>query len=204
MALEIIDSDGLGALSMRELAKRLGVNAPSLYHYFDGKEAILLAVAHKLIARMPARKPMEAPWREYFVGVMIEYRRVLAAHPNTIGLMAHLRLASLITDSTFEHGTSAMADSGVPPELMLTITEAAEAFVFGWAFTRLGDTTLPELPANGPARRGLTETNTLSEDARFELACYALTDGFITMTDDDKLTRLRRRSARHGTSASPQ
>lgn len=33
-------SDGAGGLGMHELARRLGMKAPSLYTYFDGKEAL--------------------------------------------------------------------------------------------------------------------------------------------------------------------
>jgi hypothetical protein len=52
--------------------------------------------------------------------------------------------------------------------------------VFGWVFAKQADQQMPEVRADGPARRGLTDANTLSEDRRFELACYALTDGFMT------------------------
>ena len=178
-ALSIIDAEGLAALNMRRLATQLGVNAPSLYHYFPNKEAILLAVAQRAIGSMPAQKPTDEAWVDYFVRVMKEYRRVLLAHPNLVGLMAHLRLASLISDSTFEHGATAMADSGIPPELMLTITEAAEALVFGWVFSKEADRQMREVPADGTARRKLAEANALSEDQRFELACYSLTNGFL-------------------------
>jgi len=118
-------------------------------------------------------------WVDYFVRVMKEYRRVLLTHPNLVGLMAHLRLASLISDTTFEHGAAAMAESGIPRELMLTITEAAEALVFGWVYAKLADRELSDVTAEGPARRELAQTNALDEDRRFELACYALTNGFL-------------------------
>ncbi len=43
-AAAIIESDGVEALSMTHLAEALGVKAPSLYRYFDGKTALLRAV----------------------------------------------------------------------------------------------------------------------------------------------------------------
>ena len=179
-ALSIIDADGVDGLNMRRLATQLGVNAPTLYHYFDNKEAILFAVARRLVQRMPARKPRNEAWRDYFVGVLIQYRQVLLQHPKTVGLMAHLRMSSLVGDGTFEHATVTMGESGIPPELMLTITEAGEALVFGWVFSEVANDERRGPSTEGPARRQLLEANRLSDDRRFELACYALTDGFIT------------------------
>ncbi|HTC82023.1 MAG TPA: helix-turn-helix domain-containing protein, partial [Acidimicrobiia bacterium] len=43
-ALEIIDAEGLEALSLERLAKELGVRAPSLYHHFADKAEILARV----------------------------------------------------------------------------------------------------------------------------------------------------------------
>lgn len=39
-AWSIVRADGLGALSLRDLAGRVGMQAPSLYQYFDSKHAI--------------------------------------------------------------------------------------------------------------------------------------------------------------------
>ncbi|MBA2624848.1 MAG: helix-turn-helix transcriptional regulator [Acidimicrobiia bacterium] len=39
-AWDLVRRDGLAALSLRELARRVGMQAPSLYSYFDSKNAI--------------------------------------------------------------------------------------------------------------------------------------------------------------------
>ena len=44
-ALELLESQGPAALSMRTLASKLGVNASSLYHHFSGKEVLEKALA---------------------------------------------------------------------------------------------------------------------------------------------------------------
>ena len=40
-ACELYLTDGLAGLSMRKLAKEVGVTAPALYRYYDGREAVL-------------------------------------------------------------------------------------------------------------------------------------------------------------------
>jgi AcrR family transcriptional regulator len=44
-SVELIDEEGLGALSMREVARRAGVSHQAPYHYFADREAILAAIA---------------------------------------------------------------------------------------------------------------------------------------------------------------
>jgi AcrR family transcriptional regulator len=46
-SVELIDEQGLGALSMREVARRAGVSHQAPYHYFADREAILAAVAER-------------------------------------------------------------------------------------------------------------------------------------------------------------
>ena len=79
-AWDIARSEGLGAVSMRPLAAALGMSAPSLYEYFDGKDAIYDAMYvqgnHQLrdrmrtieiVESMSARESLVAAARE-FVG----------------------------------------------------------------------------------------------------------------------------------------
>ena len=40
-ALDLMNQGGLGALSMREVARRAGVSHQAPYHYFTDREAIL-------------------------------------------------------------------------------------------------------------------------------------------------------------------
>src|SRR5947208_14556723 len=39
-AWDIVRAEGLGALSLRDLARKVGMQAPSLYQYYDSKHAI--------------------------------------------------------------------------------------------------------------------------------------------------------------------
>ena len=57
-ALRIIDEEGLDALSLPRLARDIGVRAPSLYHHFADKSAILAAVSRAIVAEI--KVPREA------------------------------------------------------------------------------------------------------------------------------------------------
>ena len=57
-ALEIIDADGLAALSMRRLGTSLGVEAMAIYHHVPNKDALLDGTFSSPPA---ARSPRERP-----------------------------------------------------------------------------------------------------------------------------------------------
>jgi AcrR family transcriptional regulator len=177
-ALGIVDEEGIAALSMRSIAKRLGVQAPSLYNHFKGREDILDAVALRILEGLQARPLEDEPWQDWFAQAMLGYRRLLLAHPNAVPLMTRAPLAAYISDSTFQHAAEAMQSDGVPPELMLTIAEAAESLVLGWVLFS-SNRSSPATPGPGPERKLLNDTNTMDEDERFEYACYALVNGFV-------------------------
>ncbi|MFT4219804.1 MAG: TetR family transcriptional regulator [Microbacterium sp.] len=52
--LELLDADGLEALTTRKLAAHLGLQAGSLYWHFPSKQALLEAMADELIAGVGA------------------------------------------------------------------------------------------------------------------------------------------------------
>ena len=54
-ALVLVRNEGVGALTMRRLAREIGYSAASLYMHFRGKEEVLRAVAAGALAELAAR-----------------------------------------------------------------------------------------------------------------------------------------------------
>lgn len=54
-AVEIVDDGGIDALSLRSLARDLGVSAPALYDHIDSKESLLRLMARAGYANLAAR-----------------------------------------------------------------------------------------------------------------------------------------------------
>src|SRR6059058_4429961 len=63
-ALDLMDAHGLGALTIRALAQRLGVAPMALYNHAATKEDILDAARDHGLARLPAADPgpEAGPW----------------------------------------------------------------------------------------------------------------------------------------------
>jgi AcrR family transcriptional regulator len=88
-ALAIVDAEGAEALSMRRLARDLGVEAMSLYHHVRDKQALLGGVVELSVrAEAPAPPKPGAAWQDVVAAVVLGFRRTLTAHPNVLPLMA--------------------------------------------------------------------------------------------------------------------
>jgi len=83
-ALELIDRDGLAAVTMRRIADELGVQAPSLYNHMRSKEALLDAVAAAVMEQVDASPFEQLGWREALERWAWSYYDALVAHPNLI------------------------------------------------------------------------------------------------------------------------
>lgn len=95
-ALELIDRDGLGAVTMRRIADELGVQAPSLYNHMRSKEALLDAVAAAVMEQVDASGFERLGWRAALEAWAWSYYEALVAHPN---LVPHLAVAFGRTDA---------------------------------------------------------------------------------------------------------
>jgi TetR/AcrR family transcriptional regulator, tetracycline repressor protein len=78
-ALDLLDELGLAEVSTRRLAKRLGVEQPSLYWHFPNKNALLTAMTEAVMAAH-ATAPLPTPqddWREWLLENSRSFRRTL-------------------------------------------------------------------------------------------------------------------------------
>lgn len=181
-ALEIIDTDGLEALSMRTLARELGVQAASLYSHYPNKDALLDAVAN-LLTRQVDTSGFEQGWR---VGLEVwgrSYRAALSAHPNAAPIVAAGtgRREDFLAMADAVHG--GLVGAGWPPRYATMIAASVKYLVVGAATTPFGsgfadDTQvyLDRYPNLGKAHLIRGEAEKIDSDS-FELGLTCLVAG---------------------------
>jgi TetR/AcrR family tetracycline transcriptional repressor len=86
-ALEIISSDGAGALGMRALAARLGVVPAALYRYVRGKEQLYDLVLDEVLAEVDCHTDDDLAWTEQVNVLACRLRTVLEEHPGTAAML---------------------------------------------------------------------------------------------------------------------
>jgi AcrR family transcriptional regulator len=179
-ALRIADSEGLDALSIRRLADALGVKGASLYHHFKDKDEILDGVAFLALADLGPPDDDALPWIDWLLQVARSYRQALLAHPNLLPLIfgRHNRRAG---SAVYDYAAMKLTEAGIPPAYQLTLLNTLEAFATGSVLYGLSAPAAAweaSLPPDGCEHLRLAlRSDTLDEDARFELGCRALLEG---------------------------
>jgi TetR/AcrR family tetracycline transcriptional repressor len=65
VALDLLDEVGLAGLSLRKLAAKLGVQAPTLYWHFKDKQDLIDEMSSAMMAASPIPPPEQAVWNEW-------------------------------------------------------------------------------------------------------------------------------------------
>lgn len=91
-AREMIEADGVEALSLSKLAQALGVKAPSLYRHVKNKDALLLAVntetVHEFVDMLRrAVAEADGDLEARLLALSAAYRDYALAHPQTYTLL---------------------------------------------------------------------------------------------------------------------
>ncbi|CAN5187735.1 TetR/AcrR family transcriptional regulator [soil metagenome] len=159
-AIELIGEHGLEAFSMPKLAATLGVRAPSLYHYFVDKDALLAAAARVVATpEPPSSMAADAHWTDYLIAQSVSLRKTIVAHPHCAPLLVRF----MPRDNMFgeyEQLCQFLSASGVPPRLHVRIVDGLTALTLGAAilvenaadYCDSGDGPKPD-PVSHPALR---------------------------------------------------
>lgn len=83
-AVELIERDGMNAVSMRRLATALGTGAMSLYNHVPNKAALLDAVAEHIMGEIEFPEDPAADWRESARSMARAFRAVAHRYPRGV------------------------------------------------------------------------------------------------------------------------
>ncbi|WP_328406782.1 TetR/AcrR family transcriptional regulator [Nocardia sp. NBC_00403] len=80
-AIAIADADGIGALTMRAVANRLGRTPMATYTYVPGKAELIDLMLDTVYGEMSRTDLTDLPWRDRVTTIAAENRALLARHP---------------------------------------------------------------------------------------------------------------------------
>jgi AcrR family transcriptional regulator len=83
-AVQLLDREGLAALSMRRLAEELGTGAASLYWHVGSKDGLLDLVLDQIIGEQQVPDPDPPRWREQLKDVARAQRAASLRHPYVV------------------------------------------------------------------------------------------------------------------------
>ncbi len=151
-AIGIADRDGLGALSMRAVARALGVEAMSLYHHVANKEAMLDGMVDAIFTEFHA-PVIGGPWRTEMRARSQSARAVLTRHPWAVGLMDSRRGAGFATIQHHDAVLGCLREAGFSWTLAGSAFALLDAHLYGFLVQELalpfeGEADLADLAAS--------------------------------------------------------
>jgi AcrR family transcriptional regulator len=125
-SLELVDEAGIGALSLREVARKAGVSHSAPYHHFRDRGSLLAALAEEgfaeLAGEMAEARAKAADARARLEACGLAYVRFALRSPARFKLMFRPELAA-----PSEEGAVARSSTPALDTLMVAIKEAQEA-----------------------------------------------------------------------------
>jgi AcrR family transcriptional regulator len=132
-AIELIERDGVGALSMRVLATELGCGIVPLYDRVPGKAALLDRVAAAVTSEieLAVRRAQQPAWNDRVRVQARAFRDLGLAYPRCTVLATSRPAASGAPQAPGEHALGALCDAGFVGRDSARIARAILAYVLG-------------------------------------------------------------------------
>jgi AcrR family transcriptional regulator len=135
-ALEIVDRDGLGGLSMRTLAAAMGTGPMTLYNYVKDRGQLEELVAEAVISGVKLPEPSQ-DWLRDVRAVATALWQALRRHPNVVPLVLTRRTVSPSSYAPAERLVEALTRGGLDDVDLLAAFRAVLALVMGSAQVEL-------------------------------------------------------------------
>lgn len=131
-AVAVADEHGIEALSMRRLAKELGVEAMSLYHHVASKDDLLDAMVDLVIGEFTLPSAGE-PWQTALRNRCTSARAVLSRHRWATALVDSRSKPGPATLEHYDAVIGCLRAAGFSLELTAHAMAVIDAFVYGFA-----------------------------------------------------------------------
>ena len=130
-ALTLLDTDGLDGLTMRKLGALLGVRAGGIYWHFTNKEALLRAMADRIVGEVTATPLAPGRWDAQLAEIAYRLRRALLAHRDGARVVAGTYVLEPNTVRGGEQAMRILTDAGFPADRAGWVLFATMYYVLG-------------------------------------------------------------------------
>ena len=139
-ALHIMDTEGLDAVSMRRVAREVGVEAMSLYNHVRDKDDLLNGVIERVMGGFvfPVRGEGD-DWVSYGRRLAYAWRDVLRTHPVVMQLFAERKHGTSVdTMRPMESALEVLRGAGLGEREAVQAFHTIGGFIFGYVMMETG------------------------------------------------------------------
>lgn len=163
-AIAVLDRDGYAALSMRNVARELGMSAMALYRYVSDREEMERLVAERMLASL-SLEVRDRPWTNQVVALVERVRSAAEAHPEAIPLLLRHRHDSRSSIRWIERMLGVLAEAGFDGTSRVVAQRAIVHYLVG------------AIQAQGLSALSGPGTAAMAEVSAVEFPCLAETAG---------------------------
>ena len=178
-ALKLVEEEGMEALTTRRLAKRLGVEGPSLYNHVANRDDLLDEMTAMINERIDASGLDHPDWRVGIANYARSYRRAFSVRPQLVATIASRPVRSRVSLGGYDQTFAAFASLGWDRRTAASVLAAIDFLVLGSAietfrtgFDRPPEEYAEEYPHLAAALRETSEDDI--DDLGFELGLEAV------------------------------
>jgi AcrR family transcriptional regulator len=142
-AIEVADAGGVGSLTIRSLADKLGVKPMSVYHYVANKDEILDAIVDLVFAEIDLPRPGR-DWQAEMRRRAVSARQVLRRHPWAIALLQSRTSPGPATLRHHDAFIGTLREAGFSIAMTAHAFALIDSYVYGFALSEAA------LPIHGP------------------------------------------------------
>lgn len=194
-ALRLADEEGLEALTMPTLARRLGCGVMTIYGYIQNKEDLLDAIAQRGLADLQLPQPLPPGTGPLLVAWGRAMRRTLMAHPSLPMIFLSQAVIGPGIFRGIERLLGRLQQGGMTPAVAVRAIYAVLTYTTGFVAWELPRTVLQTHaqyaadwrrefaslpPEDFPLTAGvITDLSTVAGEQQFELGLAALAGGLV-------------------------
>lgn len=133
-AVALLDESGLEGVTLRKLADRLHVQAPTLYWHIKGKTGLINEMAEVILRQeFAGLKPIskDETWHTWLATIAKRLRRAMTAHTDGARVIASAQMSQAMADIS-EIVIKSLLGKGLALREARLITLTAERFVIGF------------------------------------------------------------------------
>jgi AcrR family transcriptional regulator len=137
-AVELIEREGVDAVSMRRIAAQLGSGVMSLYNYVPSKSALLDGVAERVMSGIDFSVDPDASWEDLVRAQARSFRQALRAYPRCALVTVSRPATSAAEMRPMEHALTLLRSAGFGDEDAVRVVRMFIGYIVGSLLREVG------------------------------------------------------------------
>ncbi|MDA3935511.1 MAG: TetR/AcrR family transcriptional regulator C-terminal domain-containing protein [Actinomycetota bacterium] len=169
-AMDLADESGIESVTMRELGRRLGVEAASLYNHVAGKDDLLDGMVDLVVAEIDLPSS-DVDWKEAMRRRAVSAREVFTRHRWGAGLIDSRGRSGPSSLSYADRVLGTLLEAGFSPGIAANAFLALDSYIYGFERQRSSISPADDEDSTEVAQEVL---DAIPQDAFPSLACVAM------------------------------